>query len=535
MKSNRKSIILIIVITLVLLVANAAEMIMVFRLTSDQAMQSGSNRLASICGQLTSTIGDARLTTQQFAMDAENYLGRQKKLEAFITRRKRELIEQSGGVCYNAYIAGKDWDFVPDFDQPEDFVASKRAWYIGAVRAGGTPYVSDPYVDVVTGNICYTVSVMLPDHDTVVAIDYTMETIQRHIQQMYRDRANDAVIVTPEGIIAGCNQEDLIGKNIIQELPEYAGIFSLAKTGDGVIHYKNNGKNLFAIRSSFGWILIVSENNWVLFQTTYMQMISMLIISMIIFLIVMILYIITVRSAKKAEDAYEYKEKFLEQITTELQEPLQRIMSASSPEYAEHVTDPELTFGAIHAAGTKLSDKIGKILSYSSLVRTEKEKGRKERAGDEVRQSRRHRLIIIFSLMVILGISIYIIVTASLSYGRGQMQGKVNRYEYRLSNWIYTQKSTLDMFSTIFSTNPDMMYDYDGTQRYLNDIVKQSPDISACYMISPVFPYSVCMNNGWHPDADWHVEDREWYKDTMTSDTGWNISSPYFDKQTGLY
>ena len=219
MKSNRKSIILIVVITVVLLIANALEMVMVFRLTSAQAMQSGSNRLASISGQLTATIGEARITTQQFATEALNYLSNRKKLESFVIRRKAELIEQTDGVCYNAYIAGKDWHFVPDFDEPEDFVASKRTWYIGAVRAGGTPFVSDPYVDVVTGNICYTVSVMLPDRDTVVAIDYTMESIQRHIQQMYSDRASDAVIVTPEGIIAGCNDVTMIGKKIIQEMP----------------------------------------------------------------------------------------------------------------------------------------------------------------------------------------------------------------------------------------------------------------------------------------------------------------------------
>ena len=535
MKSNRKSIILIIVITLVLLAANALEMVMVFRLTTTQTMQSGSNRLSSIGGQLTSTINEARITAHQFAMEAEGYLDNRRKLESFIIRRKAELIKKSDGVCFNAYIAGKDWHFVPDFDEPEDFVASQRTWYIGAIRAGGSTFVSDPYVDVVTGNICYTVSVMLPDHDTVVAVDYTMESIQRHIQQMYRERARDAVIVTQEGIIAGCNDESLIGKNIIQEMPEYAGVFSLAKTGDGVASYRHRGSNLFATRSSFGWILIVSENNWELFQNSYIQMLAMLIISMLIFLIVMVLYIISVRSAKKAEDALAYKENFLEQITSELQEPLQRILTTSSPEYAEHVTDPEIAFGAIHTAGTKLSDKIGKILSYSSIVRTEKQKKHRESTGDEVRISRRYRSIILIALLVITSISIYININASFRYGRGRMEGRVSQYEFRLSEWINTQKSILDMFTSTISTNPDMLRDYDATREYLDGITKQFPEISVSYIVSPVFPYSLCMNNGWHPDANWHVEDRDWYKDTMASESGWSISSPYYDKQTGLY
>ena len=535
MSSNRKSIALIVVITLVLLVANALEMVMVFRLTSEQTMQSGSNRLASIGGQLTSTIGEARITTQQFAMEAENYLDNRKKLESFIIKRKADLISQTGGVCFNAYIAGKDWHIVPDFDEPDDFDPVKRIWYIGAVRAGGVPFVTDPYVDVVTGNICYTVSVMLPDGETVVAIDYTMDSIQRHIEQMYRDSARDAVIVTPEGIIAGCNDQSMIGRNIVQAMPDFAGAFSLAKSGDGVVSYRHRGNNLIAARSSFGWILIVCENNWVLFQTSYIQMFAMLIISMVIFLIVVILYIISIRSARKAEEAYAYKEKFLEQITTELQEPLQRILTTSSPEYAEHATDPELAFGAIHAAGAKLSDKIGKILSYSSLVRTEKEKQSQERTIDEVRLGRHSRTVILIALTVVMALSLYINISATMRYGRGQMQKEVSNYEFQLSEWVNKQKSILDMFTNIVATNPDMLYDYDGTQDYLNKITKQFPEISVSYIVNPIFPYSVCMNNGWHPDADWHVEDREWYKDTMSSESGWNISSPYYDQRTGLY
>ncbi len=43
------------------------------------------------------------------------------------------------------------------------------------------------------------------------------------------------------------------------------------------------------------------------------------------------------------------------------------------------------------------------------------------------------------------------------------------------------------------------------------------------------------MNNGWEPDDDWHVEERDWYKDLMSYEKDWLISSPYYDEQTGLY
>ena len=54
-------------------------------------------------------------------------------------------------------------------------------------------------------------------------------------------------------------------------------------------------------------------------------------------------------------------------------------------------------------------------------------------------------------------------------------------------------------------------------------------------MTNPILKHTVYMNNGWEPEPDWHVEERQWYIDTAGSETGWNISAPYYDEQTGGY
>ena len=115
------------------------------------------------------------------------------------------------------------------------------------------------------------------------------------------------------------------------------------------------------------------------------------------------------------------------------------------------------------------------------------------------------------------------------------MQRYAASYDYQLSEWINTQKSLLDMFCSNISINPQKLDDYEGMVGYLDRITKQFPEISASYLANPDMEHTVIMNSGWEPDNDWHVEERDWYKELMASEKGWLISSPYLDEQTGLY
>ena len=69
----------------------------------------------------------------------------------------------------------------------------------------------------------------------------------------------------------------------------------------------------------------------------------------------------------------------------------------------------------------------------------------------------------------------------------------------------------------------------------MNNIAKKYPEISVCYMANPYKEHQVIMNNGWEGPEGWRVDKRQWYIDTEKSETGFNISAPYYDDQTGLY
>ncbi len=547
MLKNNKNIGILIVVSVLLLLVMLTDTAIIFQMTSQQTKDSGIFQLTGISGEIESTINRAERRTLELALQAQKYLKDERQLAKFIFETKENLNNVDGS--YNLYIAGTGWDIIPDLLKPEGFVATERGWYTGAIKKQGEIYVSSPYIDAATGNFCYTVSVMLPDNDTVIGVDYTLENIQAHIAQMNDTGLHNAVIVTSDGTIAGCSNIKSIGKNLFKELPDYAGIFSLAKNRSGVAETRIKSnifyENLFATKSDIGWYLIVSESDWDLYKISYLQLFTTVILSFILFSIIIILYSSVVKSQKNTEEALTAKETFLKNMTRELQVPLAHIIKSSANDGLENENNYEIVFSHIHSSAQKLSEMINQIISYSSLVQMErkestKRKEKQDNSSNSLRVveraiNKRFRTFILVLMLLTAIITLYSTVSATSRWGKAQMKNDVNNYEYQLSEWINTQKSILDMFSSIISTHPEMLDDYEGTVDYLNRITVQYPEISVSYMTNPNLEHTVYMNNGWQPDEGWHVEERQWYIDTLNSESGFSISAPYYDEQTGIY
>ncbi|MBQ7925112.1 MAG: response regulator [Lachnospiraceae bacterium] len=508
----------------------------VFRMTSQQTKESGTYQLESISGKLQGTISDAETLTLELALEAGRFIENKEKLKEFLYAKKEALINQKNGVI-NVFMAGEDWMIIPDFDIPNNFNVQERIWYKGGIKNAGTTYVSAPYQDAVTGDVCYTVSVMLADGKSILGVDYSMENIQAYIAEMYNTGSRDAVIITDEGIIAGCSNKELIGQKQTTALPDYSFIYSLAKSQNEVVTTKLRSDflydSLFATKSGNGWYLIVSQNDWEMYRNSYIQLFTTIALSLALFLGIIILYFFAVRSQKRAENALESKEEFLNGITGELREPLRHIMEYSSKEHVVNSDNMDEDFARIHMSGEKLSEMIGQIISYSSIIRTDEKHTQKKSKSKGM--NKRFRTLIVVLMLLVMVISSYSNMTATYRWGNVQMQSVAKEYEFQLSEWINSQKSILDMFCSVISTNPEMLDDYEGTVAYLNRITRQYPNISVSYMTNPNREHTVYMNNGWEPDASWHVEDRQWYIDTLASEAGWSISAPYYDEQTGGY
>lgn len=473
--SRRISIGAIIAIAVLLLVVLLMDVSLTIGNLQQQTRDAGISQLENISSELEKSISDTELLTMEIAVEAREALNDRGALEKFLYEKKEEVVKGGTGA-FNVYAAGNDWWIIPDFDAPEGYVAQDRSWYKGAIRNGGDVYVSSPYQDAMTGDICYTVSVMLGDGKTVIAVDYTMDTIQAYVEQIYDAGTHNAVIVTGDGIIAGCSEDSLIGERLETAVPEFVGIWSLSKRSDEdfVSAHIGSGlqnENLFAAKSGNDWILIVSVSDWELYRTSYIQLLVTIILSVALFITVILTFVFAKRSQKRTgEDALQRK------------------------------------------------------------------KYRDSRKGQESRGvNKRYRNRILVFMIVVMIFSLYTIVSATYSWGNAQMQNEAKKYEYNLSKWVDEQKSILDMFVSTVSSNPDMLKDYEGTIGYLDGIAEQFPTISVCYMAHPDLDPSVYMNNGWKPESGWNVEERPWYIGALESETGWCVTAPYYDDQTGGY
>ncbi|MBR1470645.1 MAG: response regulator, partial [Lachnospiraceae bacterium] len=292
-------------------------------------------------------------------------------------------------------------------------------------------------------------------------------------------------------------------------------------------------ENLFATESGNGWYLIVGINDTEMYREAYAQLFVTILLSLALFTVIIILYVASVRSRERAEEALYSRERFLTGITHELQEPLNRILEHAKRGTEGRTTDHEEEMEAIHRAATTLSEMIGQILSYKDIVLSNEDRDRQKVKTSGV--DRRYRTIILVVMVLVMLISVYVNIHATYRWGNTRMASEVNAYEYQLSEWLNTQKSILDMFASVISTNPEMLDDYDGMIRWLDRITVQYPEISVTYMTNPDLAHTVYMNNGWEPDENWHVEERQWYVDTMSSEEGFSVSAPYYDEQTGGY
>ncbi|MBQ7704858.1 MAG: hypothetical protein IJT73_05470, partial [Selenomonadaceae bacterium] len=547
LKTGRRSdFVIIIVITIIFLSIIALNVRLIFQMTSNQTEEIGRMQLETIRADLQGAIANAEGVTMRMAIESEKMLSSGASLaeiENFFYQQKAEQYAITKGVCFNVYITTKTWTIIPDFDFPEDYHAPERLWYKGALENPDKVYITNPYIDAAGHGICFTMSKMLDDGETVVGLDFNFSDVQQSILKMSTTSDRTALIVTKSGMIIGYTDMTLVGEKISQKLPDYESILMRvvqSKNHESFTAQLDGKENtIFSSETNNGWYMILSVDNEAFYSESYRQITFTTILSLVMMLAIIFFYLNAMRNGLQAEKALRVKEEFLSNLSKELRTPLHNILNLSSEKVLEGDTDSAETAAQVRESALKLSDMLDNLFSFSTIVTSDKniladDKNFQEQELAKV--SRYARLGIITVLIVVMFLSLGICVKTTINWGNTAMKGEVDTYEHQLSNWVENQRSILSMFANTIAENPELMEDYPAAVEFLNKIAKHYPEISVCYMANPYKEHQVIMNNGWEsPDPNWRVEQRPWYIDTGKSEDNFNVSAPYYDDQTGGY
>ena len=544
-RNGRKTDWIVVIILVILFLAiigmNAG---LISNMMVNQTLTVGETRLENIKNDFDKTFAEAENTLLRVANGAEQLLTKEAAIEElsdYIKEQKKIQVESSHGVAFNVYIAGRDYTIIPDFDMPPDYHATERLWYVGAADVKGEIYITEPYEDSMTGNLCYTMSVMLSDSNAVVAMDFTLSDIQASIQRMSKEDGSTALIVTSDGMVVGFKDMSLAGTYIGDVLPDYSGIYRniLNKSAEDYQDEIINGEEytVFHSKTDNNWYMILCVKKGELYGEVRWQIIKNIFVGLLMLSVIIIFFFVGVKSRNKAERALKSREKFVENISGNLVDPLKKILWLSDQERVNNSSDIKGDMAEIKDSGMKLKELLDNLNSYKSIVEESNRSDikKKNKKKELSRHIRRFRNAIIIILTVISVASVYFLAYFGSEVTDFGMSYVASLYEMDIIRWDTEQLTVLRSISDMLEMEPEIADDYDRAVKWLDKIASGHSDISACYLANPYKTPNVIMNSGWIPEEGWKVEERDWYRKTEKSPNGYSVSSPYFDEQTGNY
>ena len=535
----------ILIIALIFLTVIAMNINLIYHAGTDQSGRIGETQINNLKGELQQTISDSESHLLRFSMGLEQLINDDaayEEKEQYINEQKQYYLDVSAGACINTYAAAPDWGVFPDFDDmPPEYHPVERVWYTGAKGCPGDVYISKPYIDANTGLLCYTFSNILSDGETVTAMDYTLGRVQDIVERMAGGDDQFAMIVTDDGTIVGCTDEEHQGKVLSEVLPQYTDAYERVKASNTHRSFNTKidgeAKIVFGSETNNGWRLILVVDYSAFYSEITNRMIMLGAIDLLMVAVIIVFYMVSINNQERAEETLAATKNFISSLSGDLRDPLNEIMRISDS-YGNQ-GDSEDAFRDISSAGNRLKEKLDNLFSYSNILRSnsqaeETEQRKIHNRGTAASKFIRNAVTGIMIVAMFLGLAMFTATTSR--WGSARISKEADRYGNEVTLWMQQKQSILRMFADVIAADPTVLNDYDSAVAWLDEIAKNYSEMTFAYMANPYnTEHAIIMNNGWVPDEDYKVEERQWYIDTERSGDGYSISAPYFDAQTGLY
>ena len=531
------------VVTVILIAIMLGNIVLMFDVASEQTQQIGQMRMQNIAASLQKSLTRAENTLGRVCDELEELLtagATREEIRAFLSEQKERELALSGGVCLNVFCVVDGSVLISGMQMPEEYFLQDRIWYRGLLaNRWKETYISSAYDDAFTDGLCFTVARLMDDGKTIAAVDYSVAEIQSCVAELGSDGYGEAIIIDENETIVGYDDPQLIGQKLSSSLPQYRDVFlqAVAAGAPGASLRTQIGGQacpVFCNRTENGWYLLCSVSDRAMYGKSYSQLLRNFIIVLLLVLANVAYAGLSIRHRRQIEDSLRKRSDALGELAERLSGPLNEILEGSGGEEGETGDGKR-----IHEAGLSISRILDELPAPVPPGRGEKARARKrapKQTDITIATQRMYQfgITVIFVITMVIAIAVNAVMTTSES--RTKMESELREYNYAIADWILEQKSILDMFVNVISAKPQMLEDYDGMVRFLDDIVKHYPKISAAYIANPDYPHGhpMVMNNGWVPEPDYVEEERLWYIGALTAEE-FSITEPYYDARTGEY
>lgn len=287
-------------------------------------------------------------------------------LTAEAEHQNKEVDENFTGVygyINGDYLDGIGW--VP----PKDYEPTEREWYIAAKEAGGKATIVQPYLDAQTNTVMFSVSQLLSDGKSVVALDIALNRVQDIAESMTMNDKGYGFIMDSTGLIIAHLDKSQKGKvypendeqkEMLQQIfDNKKENFQMSIGGEKCTIFSNQVLNDWHV------VMVVSDTK--LFHDLRKQMMIGIMITVTVFLIIVVFCLISVLRINKYQQKENESKERLDRMNTNIVRALAYTIDAKdryTSGHSQRVADYAL---AISKRMGK-SEEEQKIIYYAGLL-----------------------------------------------------------------------------------------------------------------------------------------------------------------------
>jgi len=163
------------------------------------------------------------------------------------------------GLVKGCYVDGVGW--IPD----KDYSPKSRPWYTDAVKSHGSVAMVNPYMDSQTKKVTMSMSKLLKDGQSVIAIDLSLGKVQEYVESLAKKYPSaEVILICDDGTIVADSNSSHTLNNIFgkAELLHAFKMEDISSEDEGFINLKHKGKGYYTFYQEVAsdWYVITAVN-----------------------------------------------------------------------------------------------------------------------------------------------------------------------------------------------------------------------------------------------------------------------------------